>query len=203
MNERLHLTAMNGAREEIAPDHDFPGRNALRLRITAAAESGDLVLLRSLQHEHRSRRLAALGGRTVHMPDGPSRRSGAPMARAVFRTPTSAESTAPSPKLRELVGWLCTWGEGLARDDRGEVIWLNVQPADLREWLNEVVPHLVPVRADHASAPVGRWHRFALSRYGLLATASIERSSVGDLLLDAADNGCGLSFAADISRCYT
>jgi len=41
-----------------------------------------------------------------------------------------------------------------------------------------------------------------LSSYGLLATASIERCPAGDVVLDAASDGAGLSFAADISRCY-
>jgi len=93
-------------------------------------------------------------------------------------------------------------GRGLASNDRGEVIYLDVQPADVRHWLSEVDPAEIPVKGDHLTAAVGRWHRFAMSNYGLMGVASIERSPAGDILLDAAAEGAGLSIAADISRCY-
>ena len=203
MTTRICLETATAARDEILPGDALSV--TLRMKISEARAAGDEALVLELQDRYRRRpvpgRSWVSGGVTLSR-TATGRPAAVTATATVLHTASSAESTVRSASRREIVGWLVTWGEGLASNDRGEVIYLDVQPADVRHWLSEVDPAEIPVKGDHLTAAVGRWHRFAMSNYGLMGVASIERSPAGDILLDAAAEGAGLSFAADISRCY-
>jgi len=180
---RICLETATAARDEILPGDALSV--TLRMKISEARAAGDEALVLELRDRYRRRpvpgRSWVSGGVTLSR-TATGRPAAVTATATVLHTASSAESTVRSASRREIVGWLVTWGEGLASNDRGEVIYLDVQPADVRDWLSEVDPAEIPVKGDHLTAVVGRWHRFAMSNYGLMGVASIERSPAGDTL---------------------
>lgn len=197
----LRTVAVNEQRQEV--EQTFPGCEALRERITAARAAGDESRLQELRVEYRNARMANQGQRSavrtqVEPVISPSRAS-------VVRTATSARSTQPSDLGLSLDGWLSVWGGAPAStraDGSGSPIWLITQAADVREWLAEVDPASIPLKADHVTGAVGSFRYFELTDYGLWCTAVVDKVFEG-LVREAVDGRSvqGFSFGADLSRC--
>ncbi|SRR6266568_164 len=194
MSERFHLQLVG--REEIGHDVDFPGRDELRSQIIEAQASGNADAVARLQQQHRRRRLAAMGGRSVNMPGGTSSRVVAPAAGRILRTATSVLALNGFDGRALLSGVLFCWGAVLTanlRDGSGAGL-MDVQPSAVTRWLHEVDPLAVGLYVNHEDDrnPVGRFVSFEIASQGLLATCAIFGTPAGSLLLDAADRGDAL-----------
>jgi hypothetical protein len=178
MTERIRLRSMMAAREE--QEADFAGADELRQRISAASSTEEL---RTLQVQHRQRRLAAQGHRSVAL-----------TASAPSRLPAAATPEHSSRDVQCIVASFGTTITGSGSDGRPFNTVLTPESLDL--WMRRADPHDVDALIDHAGASIGRWVSFQriLDR-ALLGVLRVAEGDEGDELLAALDEDASWRFS--------